>query len=301
MSAGALHYTANDLAAAKHTYELTARDETIVTIDYAQRGLGNASCGPGPLDQYKLKSEPVAFSYSIRPVKGPSADISEMARVAAPLILRPRISCDDEGMITLTSNTSDAGIFYTLDADASEKEFKKYEKPFDVSRGGTVRAYAVRKGMIDSLTAQKSFRMMKKGWEVVYVDSVHAGDENKAANAIDGNPNTFWHTNWDTNVNSPLPHEIHVDMGRPATIKAVTYLPRQSVPNGRIGKYQLYLSKDGQHWGKPVREGKFENTGTLQTIELGKSIECRFIRLVALSEVRGNFFTSVAEIGVIQN
>ena len=40
------HFTAADLDAATHFGELVARDETIVHIDAAHRGLGTASCGP---------------------------------------------------------------------------------------------------------------------------------------------------------------------------------------------------------------------------------------------------------------
>jgi len=50
----ALHYTAQDLAAADHPTDLTPRDETILCIDYRQQGLGNSSCGPVCMDQYLI-------------------------------------------------------------------------------------------------------------------------------------------------------------------------------------------------------------------------------------------------------
>lgn len=57
----ALHYNSRDLWDLKHLYKLkdNARKETILCIDYLQRGLGNASCGPGPLQQYEM---PVSHS-----------------------------------------------------------------------------------------------------------------------------------------------------------------------------------------------------------------------------------------------
>jgi len=58
------HFSAADLTAATHTYKLKAREETILNIDYAQSGLGNASCGPGALSQYLLTGE--AFDFSIQ-------------------------------------------------------------------------------------------------------------------------------------------------------------------------------------------------------------------------------------------
>jgi beta-galactosidase len=53
-AASALHFTAADLAAAKHNYELKPRAETILSLDAKQSGLGNGSCGPGVLERYAV-------------------------------------------------------------------------------------------------------------------------------------------------------------------------------------------------------------------------------------------------------
>lgn len=50
----ALPYTAADLAAVRHNYELHPRAETILSLDARQCGLGNSSCGPGVLAQYAV-------------------------------------------------------------------------------------------------------------------------------------------------------------------------------------------------------------------------------------------------------
>ena len=60
-------FTTEDLDNAKHTYELPRRDEITVNFDYAQNGLGTASCGPGVLPQYRLKPEKFAFAVKLRP------------------------------------------------------------------------------------------------------------------------------------------------------------------------------------------------------------------------------------------
>ncbi|SEN12815.1 glycoside hydrolase family 2 TIM barrel-domain containing protein, partial [Hydrogenoanaerobacterium saccharovorans] len=65
METSALHYKAEDLAAYKHPYEVPVLDDTILTVDYAQRGLGNASCGPGPLSKYILNGNK-SYSHSFR-------------------------------------------------------------------------------------------------------------------------------------------------------------------------------------------------------------------------------------------
>jgi len=63
----ASHYTASDLFAAKHTYDLTPRPETILNLDYRQRGLGTASCGPDTLDPYKIRAGQLQWRYRMHP------------------------------------------------------------------------------------------------------------------------------------------------------------------------------------------------------------------------------------------
>ncbi|MCL1888510.1 MAG: DUF4981 domain-containing protein, partial [Kiritimatiellaeota bacterium] len=52
----ASHFTPGDLTPAQHTNEITPREETCLCVDYRQRGLGTASCGPDTLEQYKIKT-----------------------------------------------------------------------------------------------------------------------------------------------------------------------------------------------------------------------------------------------------
>jgi beta-galactosidase len=68
MEFSASHYTAQDLDSAYHTYDLHPRAEVILNLDYRQRGLGTESCGPGPLEQYKIKPGRYACSYTLQPL-----------------------------------------------------------------------------------------------------------------------------------------------------------------------------------------------------------------------------------------
>ena len=65
----ASHFTAADLTSAEHTYELKPRAEIILNVDYAQSGLGNASCGPGTLPEYLLTENSYSFSLLLCPFK----------------------------------------------------------------------------------------------------------------------------------------------------------------------------------------------------------------------------------------
>ena len=62
-----LHFTDQDLAKADHLYQLKSRKETILSLDYEQLGIGNATCGPIKLPQYYIPNSPAVISFSIRP------------------------------------------------------------------------------------------------------------------------------------------------------------------------------------------------------------------------------------------
>src|ERR1700730_5958982 len=62
------HYTAQDLDAAYHTYDLHPRPEVILNLDFRQRGLGTESCGPGTLEQYKITPGRYVWSYTLHPL-----------------------------------------------------------------------------------------------------------------------------------------------------------------------------------------------------------------------------------------
>ena len=135
--------------------------------------------------------------------------------------------------------------------------------------------------------------------KVVKVDSEETSAENgSGANAVDGDPNTFWHTQY-TDAAPPCPHEITIELVPPATIKGFTYLPRQDdSDHGTIKDYEFYVSADGVDFGQPVSKGTFENTKDLKTVTFDPK-QCRFIKLKALSEVNDAEWTSAAEITVI--
>jgi beta-galactosidase len=70
MDFSAHHYTAQDLTAATHTYDLHRRREVILNLDAQQGGLGNGSCGPGVLPQYMLLPGEFTFRFVVYPLSG---------------------------------------------------------------------------------------------------------------------------------------------------------------------------------------------------------------------------------------
>jgi hypothetical protein len=138
----------------------------------------------------------------------------------------------------------------------------------------------------------------KADWRVVYADSEEA-DEGPAKFAIDGDPDTYWHTNYST-TQEHYPHEIQVDIGALTTIGGFSYLPRQDGVNGRVAKYEFYVSRDGKTWGNPVASGAFAHTSDVTKVHFGNPVECRYFRFRALSEQQGQIWASVGELDILK-
>jgi len=132
--------------------------------------------------------------------------------------------------------------------------------------------------------------------KVVNVDSEAPGCV--GGNAIDGNPGTIWHTEWE--ANPPVyPHSITIELQEQTEIKGLTYLPRQDMSNGWIAEYEIFISTDGKNWGEPIASGKFQKGRDKKKIVFAKSHNARFVRFVAVSGFDGQIFASVAELDVI--
>jgi hypothetical protein len=151
-----------------------------------------------------------------------------------------------------------------------------------------------------NVRSPKVVAVAKAKLKFVKVDSEETNSQDgHGENAVDGNSNTYWHTQWH-DTSPGLPHEIIIELLPPSVIKGFTYLPRQDESDhGTIKDYEFYVSDDGRNFGLPVKKGVFE-PGKGEKIETFEPIKCRFIKLKAISEINGLPWTSAAEIGVIQ-
>lgn len=80
LSFTALHFTDQDLHRAAHLYQLKPRKETVLSIDYAQQGIGNASCGPDQLPEYKIPAKQVTLSFTIKPYNPLAGDANYISK-----------------------------------------------------------------------------------------------------------------------------------------------------------------------------------------------------------------------------
>lgn len=112
--------------------------------------------------------------------------------------------------------------------------------------------------------------------------------------AIDGNIETRWDTRmpqvpgmW---VQIELPQATEV-----AGLELDTAASRNDWPRG----WKIELSEDGQHWDKPIAEGRSDDISVTEFI-FPKPASARFIRITDTGSVKGNFW-SIHELDVLVN
>ena len=112
--------------------------------------------------------------------------------------------------------------------------------------------------------------------------------------AIDGDPGTLWHSQFDP-YQAP-PHEITIDLGGSFDVSGLSYLPRQDGnPNGIITSYQVLVSRDGTTF-TPVASGNWPADASLKNADFASVAGVGYVRLVGLQGRNG--YISAAEINV---
>ncbi|UJP09621.1 discoidin domain-containing protein [Microbacterium sp. KUDC0406] len=133
---------------------------------------------------------------------------------------------------------------------------------------------------------------------LVGVDSEEtAGEQAGGANAIDGDPATFWHTQWQGG--SPAyPHWITIDLGAEYEVTGFAYTQRAGQANGRMKDYEVYVGDSPDEFGDAVQTGSFLDIGREQVFEFDTPARGRYLKLVGTSSINGNAFGGAAEIAV---
>ena len=177
--------------------------------------------------------------------------------------------------------TESKTIIFPIEFNGTTCEFKYHER-FDIN----FVTGEWRETPTDDLFADKT------GWTLVDCSSQETSSENgRAANAIDGNVGTKWHTKY-SNSGASAPHHITIDMGRDRTIKGFLATPRMDgSTNGLIRKYTFEVSADGETW-QTASKGDWLPYCTEVTFSRRTA---RFFRLTAIEGT----YASLAEIDIL--
>ncbi|MFV0482983.1 MAG: discoidin domain-containing protein, partial [Bacteroidales bacterium] len=113
---------------------------------------------------------------------------------------------------------------------------------------------------------------------------------------LDGDPNTFWSSEWNGEWRASASHHVIIDLGSTKEVSGCTYTPRQDSENGRIGKFEIHVSKDGKEWGEAVASGSFENSKELQKVDFKAKYNVNYIKINTFSEVNNRKWAAIAEL-----
>ncbi len=293
-----LRFTPAELNAARSLDRLPAKDKVMVNLDAFQMGLGGASCGTRPLAEYQTLTRATAFGFVI----APTFELLRQAQSSLGVAHSPAIERDGDGLVSLTSSTPGARLHYSIDG----KTARVYEKPFPLPQG-TVKAWAASSQEAPAAATPASERSFAKmaargNWKVLQVSSEEPG-KGFSHFAIDGNPETFWHTSY-TNGLPNYPHSIAVDMGTKTKFIGFVYTPRMDKSDGLVQRFSFSVSDDGKHWSE-VKKGNFSyhyirKDPSVQRVDFDKPVEARYFRFDALSPVqKGEQSAAAAELDII--
>jgi beta-galactosidase len=295
MQVSALPYTDEQLAPPEYSVDLPASTATIVTLSARTLGVGSASCGPRPLEQYITWSDPVAFNYTLRLIPRGERDLSTLARLAVPEnevqpVLGRR---DNYGMVTLACETPGARVEYAVDGAT----WLPYAAPFEFKQAGVVslRAVAENRRSFNGAIALGPYDK-RLAWKVVSASSTLRGDGDPA-NIIDGSAETAWRARPRNDVTQP-PHNIVLDFGSELNVSSVLYTARAQDLSGRVKDYEIYLSADGKDWGQPAAKGTLAAEPLQQTIRLTQPARVRYLKFAVLSEQTAGNGAAIAELDI---
>ena len=134
---------------------------------------------------------------------------------------------------------------------------------------------------------------------VYEVSSEEPGHSASAQNAIDGNINTIWHSNWNGNDSDRY---ITIKLDEPTYISALEYVPRQSGSNGRIKNGKILVSMDGSEWTEISTITNWANTAASKVAAFDEPVKAQYVKLVATENYGdGRNFISAAMINLYED
>lgn len=203
-----------------------------------------------------------------------------------------RVSCT-----FLPESTSDQVVKYTS-SNTDVATVDNFGNVIAVGVGEATIRGETRESLHDELqlTVKKSqARKIDQSLMSASATSEHGGtSEGPAANVLDGNANTIWHTKYNPQV--ALPQSLIVTLPEKMAVTRYVYTPRQVGTNGMVTKYELYaVEEDGTE--TCLSSGTW-NVDTKDKVVNFEPTEARSLKLVVLEGVGG--FGTAAEINVYQ-
>jgi hypothetical protein len=195
---------------------------------------------------------------------------------------------DDKGatIVKTYSNTESTEINISgLNTDKRDFEVKVYDKNKEYSS----------EPKVFEITPLLEIEIDKTNWEIVdFSSDIADGNSGLIKYVIDGDVNTFWHSNW-ADASKAYPHHFVIDMKEPAVVSRFQIARRQGDNRGFV-KCAAYVSNDGTNF---THLGDFDfdaESDEFQSYSVKTEQKYRYFKFVALEGP--NFYAFLAEINI---
>ena len=138
----------------------------------------------------------------------------------------------------------------------------------------------------DEISLTKSYISLERV-SVVSCSTEASNHGEYAYKAIDGDINTYWHTNWTSNSDSD--RYIIFELEDCTYLSAIDYVPRQdSGINGIFTACEVYTSPDGETWTLSASADSWALDRTTKTIEFSEPVYAKYVKVVG-TQAYSNF------------
>lgn len=114
-------------------------------------------------------------------------------------------------------------------------------------------------------------------WVITCSSDERVGDNAPVTNVLDGNVNTFWHTEWYSGTNKGFPHYFIVDMRRKMRIEKIRLQHRQNKVMAKDVEFQGSNQQNGV-WNTFGKFSMSESVLTMQEYVLPNPVEYRYVK-----------------------
>lgn len=187
------------------------------------------------------------------------------------------------------------------------------QRTFNLTDGGQV----LRPGTLKNLRASSTFTPSAKseefalnlltvkrvngllpqtGWTAVADGYTEENGCGRPQDAIDGNPSTYWHSDYQNAAKKAMPHYLLFDLQTAQTFQSFSYTGRSAnvSDNGQMKEWELWAGNNAGSLSK-VGSGTLTFSPEEQWVNLDQAVTARYVKLVIKSAQNNREFAAVGE------
>lgn len=121
------------------------------------------------------------------------------------------------------------------------------------------------------------------------------GDTGRAADILDADLETFWHSCWTCDPAGEPPHHLTINFGSEISIGGLQIAQRQSLSRA-IKDVVVEISTDGTSW---TSMGNFtlSRVAELQSVDFGENKTAMYVKIIINSSHDGSIYAALAQVG----